>query len=440
MKFRTDFVTNSSSSSFVTVAIDMLDGSSLTLKQDLGLDANLNELDVLLTSVSTGEDLAKSLEKGVHVEGCFDVWVNDKTPCDKQGRWVTAENELYQGYMAMVAQIPSIDLVREIRVRAEHEHDGEGINRHTAKIDYDVIRNANKAIFAISGPEQRLDEPALLSSCKDSAKSCPALKWEGNGSRRIVVEPIEEDGIEAVLRAVDDAISPCDGLEFSGMAGFWSIRENERKVWWEVGKYAVLTRYDFWSVAGVAGMAWRKRVTSGGVDTLTYGLSDAFVADIESKISDNFGSSLLEVKTKGRRVRKGVELAEGDVVLLKNDVNSGLREYSDGEPTGINPLKVSARSLDKKALGELDVDPVTEKLISLNIDNCIAFVASVEPLELLVDILPDKGAMRAEDVAEMLFRGAKKNPHESSSRYKTLKGYLRKFPERKDAIFCHAKS
>ena len=188
------------------------------------------------------------------------------------------------------------------------------------------------------------------------------------------------------------------------------------------------TKCDFWSIAGIKGLGYKRTETTPG-----YGhpctKSKATASKECSKQARRMFDNLIKTgpvvcKVEGKKIPKTVVLEEGAQLILAINIDGRDTEAEEG--SGVFEIKV--KSAANKGLGSLTVDSMTAKAIALNIERVEAFVAKVSPLVVVVDAIPDDKCARVADIA---FAFKKRNPFTSSARYASYKTYLAKHGERK---------
>lgn len=168
------------------------------------------------------------------------------------------------------------------------------------------------------------------------------------------------------------------------------------------------------------------------------GLREDCVSHFNELVGSVFANGPIRIMPQGRKNNKADDLAVGDMVLLE--------VVTDSSPLSIDAswqelrasLSVEVRAHLKYLIGRIDLDDDQLKVVALTVNDCVAFVAALDPLEIYIDRIPDAQALDGESLAynSALARGDDRyrSPMSSSMRYSTQSQYLRKYPERKEAF------
>ena len=278
------------------------------------------------------------------------------------------------------------------------------------------------------------------------ADALAALPPEGADEAELEVPIDGVDGVASVREALDaiDALSALvPELEISGTL---------EVVGFEEGAAVAEGCTTIWSMSGMAGVGYKTvSKTHGGmwirnVSDFRFKMGFGATSKRDIGVTGSFMGSLAEATasaslpavlgTAGRRIRKGVELAPGDALLLEADIDGRRTEFPKpgagrGAAKGANPFAVSVKTLKGKGQGQLVGDDMLMRVIALNIGRAVAFVETVEPLTVRVDLIPDAAAPTERAVCDTAFKFVQRNVKKSPKRFTKLTGYLRKYPERK---------
>lgn len=283
----------------------------------------------------------------------------------------------------------------------------------------------------------------------DLAEAISSLPAEGEVEAMLEIPIVGIEGAGDALGAIDAFSALLPSLEIAGTLEVIGFDDD--------GRAASELCTTLWSICGFSGVGY-KTVTTSHADNFRWKKVDAFTVATSSSqssrssmgLTPSFLASLTETTadttlpvvlgTSGRRMRKGVELVEGDALLLEANIDGRNTEFpkpdpgykpATYEPKYVSPFDIKVKTLKGKGQGQLVADDMLLRVLALNVTNAVAFVESVEPLTVRVDLLPDAGALSEKVVCNTAFKFVKRNAKKSSKRFTKLTGYLRKFPERK---------
>ena len=281
-----------------------------------------------------------------------------------------------------------------------------------------IISLANLGSLSANCREKLSAELGALTNSASPLAGVQSVSVEGS---RVYVEFSGLKGLDSLLDAFETLSINIPEVEISGWAEHHDVNVTP-------GDDGDGTKCDFWSIAGIKGLGYKRTETTPG-----YGhprtKSKATASKECSKQARRMFDNLIKTgpvvcKVEGKKIPKTVVLEEGEQLILAINIDGRDTEAEEG--SGVFEIKV--KSAVNKGLGSLTVDSMTAKAIALNIERVEAFVAKVSPLVVVVDAIPDDKCARVADIA---FAFKKRNPFTSSVRYASYKTYLAKHGERK---------
>lgn len=167
MKFRTDFVTNSSSSSFVTVTVKLKDKKALTLKEDFeeGFGTYIPDLPNLryeltqaLDKVTNGEELMEVLK--IHINHFFDCFIElSENGRSFQNELCAVKSKEELDFIELKEDIKYEDSYKTDRIRYKYEFTlADGI------WEYKKLKDKTLSITAYNGYETDIIVPEKINN------------------------------------------------------------------------------------------------------------------------------------------------------------------------------------------------------------------------------------------------------------------------------------
>jgi hypothetical protein len=186
--------------------------------------------------------------------------------------------------------------------------------------------------------------------------------------------------------------------------------------------------WKLWSISSICGYGAKYYFYNGKRSSETSYIDNLDGAD--DYVRDVFQGGPLKFGTKGRRIKK-VTLAPGDALEMKINVDARNGEYSNSKLCDPSIFTVKLYTPEGKQQGEIDANQDALKAIAIALENSVAFVHSVEPLEIIVDVMLDKECIQRKTA---LFRFAKNAKAVSPITFKNQESYLKKYPTRKEVF------